>query len=242
MVSNRFVIGNFIIEEGYMPRSRSVIPSNAGKFNDYYKFFGQLVSQKTSGASPEWSHIPKAVADKVMEGYAGWYVVSALTLKPHTPEDTLNMNRAKEEGTALVASVLNEYIRYSSNVTEADRASLGIFAPKPHHRIEPPHTVPVLEPHAGTPGQVAVPYRDAGSARRGKPENVHGVEVRWAVLDHEPATREELIHSAFDTNSPLYLLFGEEDRGKRVYMFGCWEIEREGEKGPPGEIVSCFIP
>jgi hypothetical protein len=225
-----------------MSYGKSVIPSNSGKFDDYYKLFAQLVTQKTSGASPEWPHVPKAVADKVVEGYAGWYQVYALALKPHTPQDTLNKNRAQGEGTALVASVLNEYIRYSSNVSEADKASLGIFAPKPRHRIEPPRTVPVLEPCAGTPGQVAVPYRDKDSAKRGKPKDAHGVEVRYAVLDHEPANRDELVHSAFDTNSPLYLNFGEEDRGKRVYMYGNWEIEREGEKGPPGEIVSCFIP
>jgi hypothetical protein len=68
------------------------------------------------------------------------------------------------------------------------------------------------------------------------------VEVHYAILDHEPKTREEMVHVAVDTNSPLYLNSGEEDRGKRVYMYGCWQIEREGEKGPPGEIVSCFIP
>jgi hypothetical protein len=225
-----------------MPAGKSIIPTNAGKFNDYYKYTGQLVTQKTAGASPEWNHVPKAVADGIIEGYAEWYPVYALVLKPHTPEDTLNMKRAKEKGTALLTSFLNEYIRYSSKVTEADKASLGIFAAKPHHRIEPPRTAPVLEPCAGTPGQVVVPYREKDSARRGKPKDVHGVEVRYAILDHEPANREELVHSAFDTNSPLYLNFGEEDRGKRVYMYGSWEIEREGEKGPPGEIVSCFIP
>jgi hypothetical protein len=225
-----------------MAYGKSIIPSNAGEFDDRYKFFAQLVTLKTSGASPEWNHMPKEVADKVIEGYAGWYPVYALTLKPHTPEDTLNMNRAKEKGTALLASFLNEYIRYSSNVSEADKASLGIFAAKPPHRIEPPRTPPVLEPYAGTPGQVVVPYREKDSARRGKPLNVHGIEVRYAILDHEPSNREELVHSAFDTHSPLYLNFGEEDRGKRVYMYGSWEIEREGEKGPPGEIVSCFIP
>jgi hypothetical protein len=186
--------------------------------------------------------VPAAAVDGVVDGYAGWYTPYAKTLKPHTPLDTLAKKRAKEAGTALLTSLLNEYIRHSSHVSEADKASLGIFAPKPPHRIEPPHTVPVLEPHAGTPGQIVVPYRDGNSAKRGKPANVHGVEVRYAILDHEPASREELVHSAFDTNSPLYLNFGEEDRWKRVYMYGCWEIEREGEKGPPGEIVSCFIP
>jgi hypothetical protein len=87
-----------------------------------------------------------------------------------------------------------------------------------------------------------VPYHDVGSEHRGKPKNVHAVKVFYAILDHEPKDVAELIHVATDTNSPLLLTFREEDRGKRVYMVGCWEIEREGKTGPMGEIVSCFIP
>jgi hypothetical protein len=34
----------------------------------------------------------------------------------------------------------------------------------------------------------------------------------------------------------------EEDRGKRLYMAGRWEIEREGVKGPFGDIVSAIVP
>jgi hypothetical protein len=50
------------------------------------------------------------------------------------------------------------------------------------------------------------------------------------------------VNSAFDTNPPLILEFDEQDRGKHVYMAGCWEIEREGEKGPYGAIVEAVIP
>jgi hypothetical protein len=108
---------------------------------------------------------------------------------------------------------------------------------------------PTLKPH--TPEETlakdegreaAVPYRDKGSARRGKPKDVHGIEVCWAILDHPPASIKELINSAFDTESPLILEFGEEDRGKRVYLVGRWEIEREGVKGDFGEIVPAVIP
>jgi hypothetical protein len=72
-------------------------------------------------------------------------------------------------------------------------------------------------------------HRDKGSTHCGKPADVHGIEVRWAILDHDPAGIEEFVNSAFDTASPLYLEFGEEYRGKRVYMTGRWEIEWEGE-------------
>jgi hypothetical protein len=61
--------------------------------------------------------VPKAAADRVIDGYVGWYTVYAITLKPH----------------------------------------------------------------AGTPGQVAMPYRDENSARPGKPKDMHGIEVRYAI-------------------------------------------------------------
>jgi hypothetical protein len=139
-------------------------------------------------------------------------------------------------------SFLNEYIRNSSKVSAEDKLALGIHGRNPPHHIVPPHTTPELEPRAANPRQIEVPYHDAASEHRGKPENVHGIEVRWAILDHEPTGVEELIHSSFDTRSPLTLTFDEADRGKRVYMAGRWEIEREGEKGPTGESVSCFVP
>jgi hypothetical protein len=52
----------------------------------------------------------------------------------------------------------------------------------------------------------------------------------------------ELTNSSFDTRSPLTLQFEEHQRGLRVYLCGAWEIEREGEKGPYGDIEEVVIP
>jgi hypothetical protein len=53
---------------------------------------------------------------------------------------------------------------------------------------------------------------------------------------------KELVHSAFDTKPPLTMEFEGHERGTRVYLCGAWEIEREGEKGPPGAIEEAIIP
>jgi hypothetical protein len=42
----------------------------------------------------------------------------------------------------------------------------------------------------------------------------------------------------FDTRPSLTLEFEEQ----HVYMAGRWEIEREGVKGPPGDIEEVVIP
>ncbi|MDR1095205.1 MAG: hypothetical protein LBL31_02315 [Spirochaetaceae bacterium] len=135
----------------------------------------------------------------------------------------------------------DKFIRFNDNMTEADKNRLGIYARKPASRIEPPKTAPVLEPHPGTPGQIVVPYHDESSLRRGKPPKTLGIKIHWDILPHPPASRSELTNVAIDTDSPFHLSFDEKDRGKRVYMYGCWIIEREGEEGPPSEIVSCFV-
>jgi hypothetical protein len=94
----------------------------------------------------------------------------------------------------------------------------------------------------GTRRRLVITYRDEGSKRRGKPAGVHGIEVRWAILDTPPVHISELAHSSFDTNPPLTIDFEEDQRGKRVYLAGRWEISREGEKGPFGDIEEAVIP
>jgi hypothetical protein len=102
--------------------------------------------------------------------------------------------------------------------------------------------VPILIINTGTRRRIIIYYRDAGSNRRGNPEDVAGIEVRWAILDHTPLNEEELIHSSYDTSAPLILDFHENDRGKHIYLVGRWEIRREGGKGPFGAIVEAIIP
>jgi hypothetical protein len=229
-------------EEIIMAHKEDHVPRNEADFDAWAKNLCDLTVLRTGGSPPEWDHIPPAAVGILTAVRAAWHTAYAVTLKPHTTIDTEAKNRARAALDAEGRSFINEYIRNSSKVSPEDKLAVGLHErAKPRH-IMPPHTVPVLDPRAGNPRQVEVPYRDAGSERRGKPDDVHGVEVRWAILDHEPKGVEELIHSAFDTHSPLILTFDEADRGKRVYMAGCWEIEREGEKGPMGEIVSCFIP
>ncbi|MDR1468679.1 MAG: hypothetical protein LBT00_05240, partial [Spirochaetaceae bacterium] len=151
--------------------------------------------------------------------------------------------RVRAVSEAALRDFVNRYLRYAP-VTDEDRDAMGI----PNHKegrtpVPIPTTCPQLTVDSGTRRRLIVHYRDENAARRGKPKNVHGIEVRWAILDHPPEDIEkELVRSSFDTNPPLTLSFGEEDRGKRVYMAGAWEIEREGEKGPYGAIAEAIIP
>jgi hypothetical protein len=81
----------------------------------------------------------------------------------------------------------------------------------------------------------------AESPAAGKPDGVHGCEIRWAVLDMPPAQTDDLVHSAFSTRLLHLFEFEGNQRGKRFYFRGRWENTR-GQKGPWGEIGNAVIP
>ncbi|MDR1862775.1 MAG: hypothetical protein LBQ67_02520 [Treponema sp.] len=70
------------------------IPRPDAEFNNWFKHLSQYVTQKTSGATPAWTHIPPAEVILLNNSYAGWYTAYAMVLKPHTPAETLACPKA----------------------------------------------------------------------------------------------------------------------------------------------------
>jgi hypothetical protein len=226
-----------------MAQSHDYIPSNDAGFDIWFKNLVDYVNAKCNPPdAPQWGFIPADEVALLNEAYTTWHAAYLPTLKPHTPAETLAKDEARKEAEGVIRPFVGQWLMWKQ-VTDAEREEAGLHNPKPRRpEIPVPDTVPELSPAAGNPRQIVVPYRDKGAARRGKPEDVHGIEVRWAMLDHPPVDIKELDNSSFDTKSPLTLEFDEADRGKRVYMVGRWEIEREGKKGDFGEIVAAIIP
>ncbi|MDR2630123.1 MAG: hypothetical protein LBC60_04295 [Spirochaetaceae bacterium] len=223
-----------------MAAHEDYIPANDADFNTWFKNLVQDVNAKTSGSSPIWNHIPASEVTLLNTTYAAWYTAYSPTLVPHTPEVTVAKDQARIGAEAVVRPFVGQWLMWKQ-VTNAQREADGLHNKRPRRdHIPAPTSIPILTPRAGRPRQVVIPYIDESGLA--KPADVHGIEVCWAILDHPPAGIKELINSSFDTDSPLTLPFDEEDRGKRLYMAGRWEIEREGIKGPFGEIVSTIIP
>jgi hypothetical protein len=158
-------------------------------------------------------------------------------------QTALNLNRDKVD--VLAKNALKKEIRiyvraYLINnpaVTDEDKTAMGLPVHKTTHTpVSVPTTAPQLFINTGTRRRFTITYQDEGSDRRGKPHGVHGVEVRWAILEHPPAVISELVNSAFDTKPPLTIDFEEHERGKKVFLCGRWEIQREGAKGLFGAI------
>lgn len=225
-----------------MSSNSDFIPAKDGEFDVWFKHLTQYVSDKTGGTSPVWTHIPAEEVSALNHAYTAWYTAYEPSLIPHTPGITEAKNEARKTAEGVIRPFKRRYLE-DPPVTDQQRIDMGLHIS--HHRtpVPTPDTMPELIPDTGTRRRIAVHYRDEGSTHRGKPHHVTGIEVRWAFLDRPPVhLEEELIHSTFDTRSPLILDFDEADRGKRVYLAGRWEIHREGGKGPFGAVVEAIVP
>ena len=156
--------------------------------------------------------------------------------------DVLEKNETRDALKAALRTFIKAYLIYNPAVSNVERESMGL----PLHNgtrtpTSAPTTIPELELDSSVIWQISVHFKDAGSEKRGKPAHVHGVELRWALLDNPPSSVEDLTKSAFDTASPYTFTFDEADRGKALYICPRWE-NNKGDKGPLGEIVKAIIP
>jgi hypothetical protein len=157
--------------------------------------------------------------------------------------DTQKKNESRKKLEKELRVYNKAYLLYNPAVTDDDRTAMGLPIYSGTRRpVHAPTTAPELIPDTGTRRIIKVYYKDEGSTRRGKPAGVKGIEIRWAKLKEAPRDISELLISGFDTNPPFELTFEEHERGEKVFMCGRWEIQREGEKGPWGNIEEIIIP
>jgi hypothetical protein len=140
-------------------------------------------------------------------------------------------------------SKLIDMLKSDPVVTPSDLEAMGIVTGKGGGSIHHPAitTRPDFDVDSSMIRRLKVVYRDQGAKSRAKPHGVHGVEIRWMILDAPPQDISELTNSSFSTRPPFTLEFTEHERGKTVWFCLRWE-STTGEKGPWSEIVSAIIP
>ncbi|MDR2193524.1 MAG: hypothetical protein LBP19_03520 [Treponema sp.] len=214
------------------------VPRPDGAFLDWAKNLYAYAFAHYAG----WSvPSPQTSLEALLTAYDAAY--TAAQNPNRSKADVLRKNETRKALESAVRVYVKAYLINNPAVTDEDKVAMGLpVYSHTHHPVPVPHTSPQLFIDTGTRRRLIITYKDEGSTRRGKPRGVHGIEVRWAILEQPPANIKDLINSSFDTNPPLTLEFEEHERGKRVYLCGLWEIEREGEKGPPGAIEEAIIP
>jgi hypothetical protein len=211
-------------------------------------------------ADPTFYEWEKVLLTYVLQNFSKWNIPSPQTaIVPLATEfeaafeacqnpnrgklDTQRKNEARASLEKELRVYNKAYLLYNPAVSDDDRTAMGL----PIHKsgrspVQKPETAPQLLPDTATRRIIKVYYKDEGATRRGKPAHVKGIEIKWAKLPESPKDISELTNSAFDTNPPLTLEFQEHERGEKVFMCGRWEIQREGEKGPWGDIEEVIVP
>jgi hypothetical protein len=145
----------------------------------------------------------------------------------------------------IYRELYNGWLRSNPLVTDEDLVFMGLPKHMSNERRPAPipTTWPAAFPNTATQRRIKIDFDDSsGPRKKAKPAGTHGAEIRWAIFDGpQEVTLEELIHSSFDTRTPFFLDFKEEERGKVFYFTMRWENTR-GEKGPFSPIQEAIIP
>jgi hypothetical protein len=158
-----------------------------------------------------------------------------------TPLITFIKNE-KRKAYEKVLRILIRMLESNPLVSDDDRRAMSIaILDATRTPVQPPKTYPEFIIDTSIIRCLIILFWDLGSKSKAKPHGVHGAEICWAILDHQPLSVDELIHSGFCTRTPFKLTFDESDRGKTVYFCLRWENTR-GVKGPWSEIVMAIIP
>jgi hypothetical protein len=225
--------------EEYMARSVPWLPRREQDLVDLCKIWLAGLGNAAIVTAFGWL---QAYVTAVSDAIDAFFLARDLYLADKTVKNRMAKDEAKDAAIAAMQDFANTSIRYNKKMTPEQKLDYGVVTRGPGHRIEVPSTVPELNPRPGNVREIILDYQDVGADSNGKPEDVHGIEIRWAILDHVPSGVEELIHSSFATRHPFRISFREGDRGKTVYFAARWEIQRGGEKGKFGPIVSAVIP
>jgi len=103
------------------------IPHNNTVFNQFFKDVTQYVVTKTSGAEPEWTHIPQMHRSYITRVYIEWNDVYSLSLSPpHSLEATKEIDYIRARTERALITFINRFL-LEQPVTEFDRDNMGII-------------------------------------------------------------------------------------------------------------------
>ena len=184
----------------------------------------------------------QAEVDRTVTKIDGFLAARLAYKETNSTKNRLAKDEAKKEAKQAMREFANTSIRYNTLIRPEDKLTYGIYpVDRTATPVKAPETYPEAEVDSSVIRQITIHFWDSASKKRGKPHGIHGAEVRWAILDHAPASEKELTNSDFETASPITLTFDESQRGKWLYFCLRWE-STTNLKGPFGEIYSAIIP
>jgi hypothetical protein len=230
------------------------IPAPDADFDPFFNNIRQYVNNKCMPDAPEWTHIPTDARTELNTAYTAWHTAYAITLKPHTRQDTAEKNRVREASEKTLRKFVKAYLRYHPAVTNADRDNMGIPNDTAHSTVPRPKAQP--EADIAYPGVHLIELINirAINPHEDDPRSEWGVRIFWGILGSPtetdkfrlsapPLRGEDLPHSTF-VHGKRFLFDFAGDSGKTVYFSLRYENEKGGKEGegPFGPIFSAIIP
>jgi hypothetical protein len=224
-----------------MSSGKDFIPSNDAQFNEWQSTLMQYLG--ATGLMVKWN-IPQVDYESLFAPQAAWTISfnAYVPAGSRSPAVIMAKNEDRKAYEAVLRTFIRSFITTNPLVLDLDRLKMGLPVHKTTRTPAPdPTTVPEATITLPSPAVVEIHFQDSGAEHKKKPDGVHGVEIGWAILDTIPTRWDELIHSSFDTHTPLRLTFENDRRGKTLYYALRWENTR-GVKGPWSEIYNIIIP
>ena len=224
-----------------MSRERDYIPSNAVQFMVFIKNLVDYVEDQVNVDPPIWTHVDGKRFEALVDKYQAFEKAHNLALTAATPGNITARRTAQDDVTHEMRGFVNQFLRFAP-VTNADRVNMGI----PNHDTirtptPVPSSVPEIEAITAVIRVIGIRMRNYGAASWAKPDHVHRMKLRWALLETRPGHVDELPNTTSATANPITLNFDEFERGKRIYYAGRWLNSKE-ENGPWSDIESAIIP
>ncbi|MCL2231777.1 MAG: hypothetical protein FWB99_01720 [Treponema sp.] len=223
-----------------MPSKSGYIPTTFADFHNWFTKLNEYLVKKTSGSKPAWTHIPQKERDALNVACNEWKAVYEATLHSDSTFVPTKRRNAKKRAEQVIRPFVKRHIHYEE-VTDEERNEIDV----PNHSKSRSFKKRIDEAVDFTLvidglRKVHVHYKVLGAKGKAKPRNYDGVVIRWALLDAEPKSIEDLIHTATASRTPHTLLFSEGDRGKKLYVALAWK--KGSLLGPWTNIQSTYVP
>jgi hypothetical protein len=160
-----------------------------------------------------------------------------------TPVKTSRLRTVEGEFKPVYRYLYTGFLKANPLVTNVDLVGMGLPKRRQHvsnHTAHIGDSYPKASVTLPGPALVEFHIHDSVSAGRAKPAGVHGVEIRWGVLDTPPVNVDDMPHASLFTKSPFSLPLDYQQRGKTLYFALRWE-GTSGEKGIWSEIKNTII-
>ena len=218
--------------------AQDYIPDSDAEFNPWQDTFCTNVSANNTALGVSAGDVSILNANKSNRSSSYTTAITdANTAK--ASNQTKDNNRAAHE--AKIREIVVQ-IQANPNVTDAQRAALGITVPK---GTRTPSAIPTTRPVGKVDNSKRLEhtinfYDESTPNSKKKPDGVRGCEIWFKIGGAPPADPSELSYMATDTKTPYTYAFNGDDGNKTAHYMLRW-VNTRGETGPWSETVSVTI-